>query len=188
MSADMVRSSPPRVLFGPQRPVDAGAAAPPRFALLLLLAAIAVLLQVTLAHAWTLRGAQPSLLTVLIVWTGLRCGPTTGGWLGLIGGVLEDALGGGGANVLGGALVGFLSGLLSSRYFAESLTVVIAAVAGGTIVRNAVSYIVLEIAYGDRGTYHRFAHATAWEVLLNCTLAAIVVLALRWWSNRRPAI
>ncbi|HLN47173.1 MAG TPA: hypothetical protein VK216_02810, partial [Magnetospirillaceae bacterium] len=61
MSADMVRSSPPRVLFGPQHPVDAGAAAPPRFALLLLFAAIAVLLQVTFAHAWALRGAQPSL-------------------------------------------------------------------------------------------------------------------------------
>src|SRR5271166_3987843 len=169
----MLRGSP-RVLFGPQRPVDAGATAPPRFSLLLLLAAVAVLLQVTFAHAWTLRGAQPSLLTVLIVWTGLRCGPTTGGWLGLFGGALEDALGGGGANVLGGALVGFLSGLLSSRYFADSLTV----------VRNAVTYIVLEVAFGDRGTYHRLAHATAWEVLLNCTLAAIVVLALRWWSNR----
>ena len=142
-------------------------------------------MQATFGHAWSLRGAHISLLTVLVVWTGLRCGPTTGGWLGLLGGALEDALGGGGADVIGMTLVGFLSGLLSSRFFAESFVAVVAAVAGGTILRNAVSYAVFEIAYGDRGSYHRFAHATAWEVVLNCAFAALVVLAIRWWTNRR---
>ena len=184
-NADRLRAA--RVLFGPQRPVDAEVSAPPRFAVLLLLAAIAVLLQAVFAHAWTLRGAQPSLLTLLVVWTGLRCGPTTGGWLGLIGGALEDALGGGGASVLATTCVGFLSGLLSSRFFADSLPVVLAAVAGGTIVRNAIMYLVLEIGLGERGIYHRFAHATAWETLLNCAIAALAVVALRWWSQRRPA-
>jgi rod shape-determining protein MreD len=180
--------SAPRVLFGPQRPLDAGSEAPPRFGMLLLLAAIAVVLQVTLLHSVTLRGAQPSPLTVLIVWTGLRCGPTTGGWLGLLGGALEDALGGGGAYVLGATLIGFLSGLLSSRFFADSLPVVLAAVAAGTIVSNAATYLVLEIGFGQRGMYHRLAHATAWEVVLNCALAALVVIGMRWWSNRRPAL
>lgn len=184
MNFDIVRSGPPRVLFGPQRPVDAGAATAPRFAWLLALVALAVLLQVTFAHEWTLRGAQPSLLTVLVVWTGLRCGPTTGGWLGLLGGALEDALGGGGASVLGMTLVGFLSGLLSSRFFADSPMAVVGAVAAGTVVRSAVTYVVLEIAFGDRGTYHRLAHATAWEVVLNCAIALLVVVALRWWSRR----
>lgn len=183
-----MRSTPPRVHFGPQHPLEAGAAELPRFWFLFMLAALAVLLQTTFAHAWTLRGAQPSLLTVLVVWTGLRCGPTTGGWLGLLGGALEDALGGSGANVIGMTLVGFLSGLLSSRFFADSLTAVVAAVAAGTIVRNAVTYVVLEVAFGDRGTYHRLAHATLWEVVLNCAIAAIVVLFLRWWSYRRPVL
>jgi rod shape-determining protein MreD len=187
MNVELARTLPPRVLFGPQRPVDTGAGAPPRFTTLLLLAALAVLLQVTFGHAWTLRGAHISFLTVLVVWTGLRCGPTTGGWLGLLGGALEDALGGGGASVLAMTIVGFLSGLLSSRFFADSLTAVVASVAGGTIARNAITYAVLEVAYGDRGSYHRIAHATAWEVVLNCALSVLVVLALRWWSDRRPA-
>jgi rod shape-determining protein MreD len=186
-SADRLRAAP-RVLFGPQRPVDAEVSVPPRFSLLLLLAALAVLLQAAFGHAWTLRGAQPSLLTVLVVWTGLRCGPTTGGWLGLLGGALEDALGGGGATVLAMTCIGFLSGLLSSRFFADSLPVVIAAVAGGTIVRNAIMYLVLEIGLGERGIYHRLAHAAAWETLLNCIVAALAVIALRWWSYRRPAL
>ncbi len=176
----------PRVLFGPQRPLDAGAAAAPSFGVLLALAVLAVVWQATFGHAWTLRGAQPSPLTVLVVWAGLRCGPATGGWLGLLGGALEDALGGGGGAVLGTTAVGFFAGLLSSRFFADSLPVVVAAVAGGTIVRNAVTYLVLEIGAGERGTYHRIAHATLWEILLNCAIAAVAVVVLRWLSNRRP--
>jgi len=175
----------PRVLFGPHRPVEAGTSAPPRFTALLLVAAALVLVQVVFAHAWTLRGAQPSPLTVLIVWTGLRCGPTTGGWLGFFGGALGDALGGGGAYVLASTAVGFLAGLFSSRFFADSLLAIAIAVAAGTIVRNAITYVVLETALGERGVYHRLAHATAWEVVLNCTLAVIAVLAARWWLSRR---
>jgi len=167
--------------------MDVGASAPPRFWILALLAVAAVLLQTVFGHAWTLRGAQPSLLTVLVVWTGLRRGPTTGGWLGLFGGALEDALGGGGVNVLSATCVGFFAGLLASRFFADSLPVVLAAVAGGTIVRSAITYVVLEVGLGERGIYHRLAHASAWQVLLNCVVATLAVVALRWWSNRRPA-
>lgn len=186
-TVDKLRAAP-RVLFGPRRPVDAQIAETPRFSMLLVLVVVAVFVQATVAHAWTLRGAQPSLLTVLIVWSGLRCGPTMGGLLGLFGGALEDALGGGGANVLGTTLIGFLAGLLSSRYFADSLPVVIGAVAAGTIVRNAVTYFVLEVGFGERGLYHQLAHVTAWQVLLNCAIAAVAIVALRWWEHRRPAL
>jgi len=182
--ADRMRVAP-RVLFGPRRPVEAGTSAPPRFTTLLLIAAGLALVQTVLAHAWTLRGAQPSPLTVLIVWTGLRCGSTTGGWLGFCAGALEDALGGGGTYVVASAAVGFLAGLFSSRFFADSLVAITSAVAAGTIVRNAITYVVLETALGERGVYHRLAHATAWEVLLNCGIAVIALLVARWWSSRR---
>ena len=175
----------PRVLFGPRRPVEAGTSAPPRFTTLLLIAAGLALAQTVFAHAWTVRGAQPSPLSVLIVWTGLRCGPTTGGWLGFFGGALEDALGGGGAYVLASTAIGFLAGLFSSRFFADSLLAISIAVAAGTIVRNAITYVVLETALGERGFYHRLAHATAWEVALNCGIAVLALLAARWWSSRR---
>jgi len=182
--ADRLRATP-RVLFGPRNPVQAGAAAPPRFTTLLLIAAALALAQAAFAHAWMVRGAQPSPITVLIVWTGLRCGATTGGWLGFFGGALEDALGGGGAYVLGSTAVGFLAGLFSSRFFADSVPAVAVAVGAGTIVRNAITYVVLETALGHRGMYHRFAHATAWEVLLNCAIAAVAIVAARWWLARR---
>jgi len=47
---------------------------------------------------------------------------------------------------------------------------------------------VLEIGLGERGIYHRLAHAAAWETLLNCAIAALAVIALRWWSYRRPVL
>ena len=170
-----------------QRQIDAEVYRPPRFSVLMLLAALAALLQATWLHRLGLRDAHVDLLTVLIVWTGLRGGVVFGGALGLIGGMLEDALGGGGANVLGSTLVGFAAGLLSNRFFSDSLPVFVSAVAAGTVVRGAVAYAVTELALGARGTFHRVSHALFWEVLLNCAVAAIALLWLRVRSHLQPA-
>src|SRR6202022_1626404 len=87
--------------------IDAEVFVAPPFWLLLALTAAVAILQATLLRDVAFRGGHVRLLTVLIVWIGLRCGIVTGGWLGLIGGLLEDALGGGGVNVLGVTLIGF---------------------------------------------------------------------------------
>jgi len=163
--------------------VDAEVYVATPFWLLLVLAVVAVLLQATLLHGVTLRGAHVSLLTVLIVWAGMRCGVWTGGWLGLIGGLLEDALGGGGANVLGATLAGFGAGLLSSRFFSDSIPVFVAAVAGATIVRTLTTLVVTELALGERGLFHRISHEMLWQLLLNCVVAALVLLVLRAASH-----
>lgn len=175
-------------LFGPSGGrVDAEVFVPPSFWLLLGLAALAALLQATLVRDVALRGGHLSLLTILIVWAGLRCGVTTGGWLGLFGGLLEDALGGGGVNVLGATLAGFGAGLLSNRFFSDSIPVFTAAVAGATILRAASTYVVVEIAFGERGFFHRMAHAAAWQIVLNAVGAVVVLLALRIASHARVA-
>lgn len=159
--------------------VDAEVFVAPAFWLLLALTAAAVILQATLLRGAAFRGGHVSLLTVLIVWIGLRCGIVTGGWLGLIGGLLEDALGGGGVNVLGTTLIGFGSGLLSNRFFSDSIPVFAAAVAGATILRTLVRYVLLETAFGERGLFRPMAHAAAWELLLNVAVAVITLLLMR---------
>jgi rod shape-determining protein MreD len=130
-------------------------------------------------HAATLRGAHLSLVTVLVVWTGLRCGVVTGGWLGFLCGLLEDALGGGGANTFGAALVGFLSGALSNRFFSDSLPVFLAAIAGATAIRFVAAYAVFEFAFGERGLFGPMSHELFWTALLNCALGAAVLLVAR---------
>lgn len=185
-ASDAVRLRPAqaRVRAGPRsRHVDAEVFVPPSFWLLVVLVVLVVVAQATFLHNVSLRGGHLSLLTVLVVWTGLRCGVTTGAWLGLIGGMLEDALGGGGLNVLGTTLAGFLSGTLSNRFFSDSVPVFAGAVAGATVLRALTTYLVAEIAFGERGLFHRISHETVWQILLNCVAAVAVLLAMRAISH-----
>jgi rod shape-determining protein MreD len=162
-----------------RRGVDAEISVAPRFSTLALLGLAAVLLQATVLHGFALRGAHVSLVTVLVVWTGLRCGVVTGGWLGFFCGLLEDALGGHGSNVLGAALVGFLAGTLSNRFFSDSLPIFIASLVAATALRFAFQYAFFEIAYHEHGTFHLLSHEFIWAALLNAVTGAIVLLGLR---------
>jgi len=167
------------------RPEEAEVSVPPRFWVLVLVGVAAIVVQSTLLRSFSLREAHLSLVTVLLVWTGLRCGITTGGLLGLILGLVEDALGGGGANVLATTLVGFCAGLLNVRFFADSVPVFVSAVAGATVVRAVITYAVMELGFGERGSFHRVSHELVWQIVLNSIAAAIVVLVLRAIAHAR---
>jgi len=161
------------------RPQDAEVFVPPRFWALLLVAVGAIIVQSTLLQPLSLRGAHVSLLTILLVWTGLRCGVTTAGLLGLLSGAIEDALGSGGVNVLATTVTGLCAGLLNVRFFADSLPVFVSAVGFATVLRGLVTYIVSELALGVRGSFHRASHELVWQCVLNCTAAALVLVIER---------
>lgn len=162
-----------------RRSVDAEVSVPPRFSWLLAIGVLAILAQATVLHGVALRGAHPSLVTVLVVWTGLRCGVVTGGWLGLFCGLLEDALGGGGANVVGTTLAGFFAGTLANRFFSDSLPVFLSAVAAATALRYAANYLVFEFIFGERGLFRPLSHEFVWSALLNCAIGAALLVAVR---------
>lgn len=168
--------------------VDAEVSVPPRFSLLLAIGLGALLLQSTLLHGVTLRGAHLSFVTVLVVWTGLRCGVVAGGWLGLILGVLEDALGGGGANTIASTLVGFGSGLLANRFFSDSLPVFLSALTVGTAVRFVSNYLFFEFIDGERGLFVPLSHEFVWSAILNAVTGTIVLLALRAFGHRSASL
>ncbi len=164
--------------------VDAEISVPPRFGMLALLALGAAIIQSTLLENVTLRGAHLSLLLVLVVWTGLRCGVVTGGWLGLLAGLIADALGGNGVNVVGFTLAGFGAGLLTNRFFWDSFPVFIGAVAGGTAVCAFSAWATLALAFGERGAFARDSHTAAWAILVNCAAAALALALIRYARNR----
>jgi len=186
-------SSSLRLRGGPARArrvlVDAEVSVPPRFSVLLVLGLVALLLQSTLLHGVTLRGAHVSIVTVLVVWTGLRCGVVAGGWIGLILGVLEDALGGGGANTIAATLIGFGSGMLANRFFSDSLPVFLSALTAATAIRYAANYIFFEFIDGERGLFIPLSHEFVWSALLNGLVGTVVLLAVRahshWSTSRR---
>jgi len=180
-------SSSLRLRGGPARarraPVDAEVSVAPRFSVLLVLGLVALLLQSTLLHGVTLRGAHVSIVTVLVVWTGLRCGVVAGGWIGLILGVLEDALGGGGANTIAATLIGFGSGMLANRFFSDSLPVFLSALTVATAMRYAATYIFFEFIDGERGLFIPLSHEFVWSALLNAIVGTVVLLGLRAHSH-----
>ncbi len=166
-------------------PQEAEVSVAPSFALLCALMLVAIIAQSTVLQSVSLRGAHISLVTVLLVWTGLRCGVGAGGWLGLIAGLAEDALGGSGTAVVGTTLAGYAAGLLSVRFFSDSLPVFLTAVAGATFLRGLIAYLVLEIGLGERGLFHRLSHEWAWQALLNCAVAAVALLVMRVAAHLR---
>lgn len=169
-------------------PVDAEVSVAPRFSVLLVLGLVALLLQSTLLHGLTFRGAHVSLVTVLVVWTGLRCGVVAGGWLGLILGFLEDALGGGGANTIAAMVVGFGSGMLANRFFSDSLPVFLGALTVSTAMRYIANYVFFEFIQGERGLFIPLSHEFVWSALLNAIVGSIVLLALRAYGHRRTGV
>jgi cell shape-determining protein MreD len=169
------------------RPLDAEVSVAPRFSTLIILGVLAVIAQATIAHTLTLRDAHLSFVTVLLVWTGLRCGVVTGGWLGFACGLLEDALGGTGSNVVSASLIGFLSGTLSNRFFSDSLPVFLTAIALATLVRAGCDYVTFELVFGERGLFHTAIRQAGWSCVLNCAFGAAVLLILRVRSHWRPA-
>jgi rod shape-determining protein MreD len=175
--ADRLRSGPRRAPRAAH--VDAEISVPPRFSILLAIAFACAIAQSTVLANVELRFAHVSLLTVLVVWTGLRCGVVTGGWLGFFAGLFADALGGGGVNVVGFTLSGFGAGLLANRFFWDSFPVFVGAVALATIVHAIAAWMVLAVAFAERGAFIRTTHAMAWAVVLNCAVAALALAMIR---------
>ena len=178
-----------RLRLGSDRPrrtvrVDAEISTPPRFGLLAALALLAAIVQSTVLSGVALRGAHVSLLLILVVWTGLRCGIVTGGWLGLLAGLFADAMGGGGVNIIGFTLAGFGAGLLANRFFWDSFPVFIAAVAGGTALCAFSSWAALALAFGERGAFARDCHIAAWAIVVNCAASAVALVLIRFARSR----
>jgi rod shape-determining protein MreD len=165
------------------RPADAEVWVRPQPLVLVAVTVGAVILQTTLLRGVRLHGAGLSLVTIVVVWIGLRCGVTTGGLCGLLAGLVEDGLGGAGANVLGTTLAGFGAGLLSARFFPDSVPVFTGAVAAATAVRAIVTYLVVEFGIGERGLFHRLSHEVIWQMLFNSAAAAIGLVAWRAWRR-----
>ena len=171
-----------------RRQVDAQIAVPPRLLTLILLTLAVALLQGTLLQHVSLRGARLSAMTVLVVWTGLRCGVATGGFIGLLGGLLEDASGGSGNNVLGTTLAGAAAGTLANRFFFDSIPVSIGTVAAASALRAYTNYIILESAFGYRGLFARTSDALLWQIVLNCSSALLLMLYLRLRAHKWPSV
>ena len=154
--------------------------------------AIALLAQIELMHFLTWRHAEPSLVLVAVVWYALRTDLRRAVVFGLIAGACEDILGGAltGAATGGGWTIAttgtaLLVGSLSQGFFADSIPVLTAAVAIGTLVRRLIFWSVLSLEGYPRGYAGVHAHQAIWEALMNAAIAAALMLVLRLVERRK---
>ncbi len=154
--------------------------------------AIALLAQIELMHFLTWRHAEPSLVLVAVVWYALRTDLRRAVVFGLIAGACEDILDGaltdaatGGGWTIATTGTALLVGSLSQGFFADSIPVLTAAVAIGTLVRRLIFWSVLSLEGYPRGYAGIHAHQAIWEALMNAAIAATLMLVLRLVERRK---
>lgn len=153
--------------------------------------AIALVAQIELMHYLTWHHAEPSLVLVAVVWYALRTDLRRAIVFGFIAGACEDVLGGaltgaatGGGWTLATTGTALLAGSLSQGFFADSIVVLTAAVAIGTLVRQLIFWSVLSLEGYPRGYAGVHAHQAIWEALMNAAIAATLMLVLRVVERR----
>ena len=143
-------------------------------------------------HYFTWHHAEPSLVLVAVVWYALRTDIRRAVVFGLIAGACEDILGGAltGAATGGGWTIAttgtaLLVGSVSQGFFADSIVVLTAVVAIGTLVRRLIFWSVLSLEGYPRGYAGVHAHQAIWEALMNAAIAAASILFLRLLERRK---
>lgn len=148
--------------------------------------AIALLLQMEVLHYFNVRGAQPSIVLIIVVWYALHADLRSAAFFGLIAGLCEDVLSAqtGAAWTIATTLTAALAGSLSRWFFADSIPVVALVVFLATLVRQLVFWIVMALEGYPPGYARLHFHGAVWEALLNAAFVIAALLAARYREQR----
>jgi len=142
--------------------------------------ALAAFVQTTLGPVVAVHGVVPSFITIAVVLFALRTGITRGVIVGLVAGILEDALatGTGGAWTIATVLVALGAGRIARSFFSDGFTILSAIVAGGVLVRDLIFWLVMRIEGYPQGLGVAHAHAALYQAAAT-GVAAFIYLVIR---------
>ncbi len=148
--------------------------------------ALALLAQVRLMHGLTIRGVEPSLVLVAVVWYAIRVEPWRAAAYGLIAGVAEDALtyGTGGGWTISTTSVALFAALISRGFFADSLPLVATITLFATLVRQLIFWVVMAFEGYPPGVGAMHFHEALIEGVLNAAVMMAVMLIGRRFDHR----
>lgn len=114
------------------------------FALLLLIA-VALLLEQTVLNFLRVAGVKPDLVLLLVVFNGILKGPRKGAFWGFVAGLIEDFVCGHyiGLNAISKLAASCLSGLVEFRVYKESAVTAAAVVWAASLVSGGLVYLLL---------------------------------------------
>ena len=151
-----------------------------RGALIWLLAAL--IAQGTVMHFAVVRGAQPSLVLVTVVWFAMRTSSAVRATLfGLVAGVGEDVLAfnAGGAWTIATTVTALLASLPTRRFFEDSIPLFALVAAGATLVRAFIYWSVESLEGYPPGLATIHFHKALEEAILNAALASVIMAVAR---------
>jgi len=158
----------------------------------LLLAPLAVMLaaigQIALTGLWPAAAGFFDLPLIVVIYYGIRKGPTGGLMAGVAVGLLQDALEGTllGVNALAKALVGYLVGFLGLRFALAPLMSRVLVLAAATVLSRATEVGILAIM-GRRLAYAPYPHLL-FCIAGNCLLGSLLVGIFSSRGMKREAI
>jgi rod shape-determining protein MreD len=140
---------------------------------------LGLFIQTVFAPLLQVRNGIPSFVTIAVVLYALRVGARRGSVLGLIAGVLTDAVAGtGGAWTIAYTLLALMTGGVSRGFFADGAPLTGLFVGVAVIARSAIFWIVMSAEGYPRGYGAVHAHAALESGVLT-TVYAVVYLLFR---------
>lgn len=139
---------------------------------------LGLFVQTVFAPWLTFRNAIPSFATIAVVLFALRAGARRGAIVGIVAGVLTDALAGtGGGWTLADATVALACGGVSRGLFADGVVPPAVLVALAVLLRDALFWIVMATEGYPRGFATAHLHASLWQAALTgaCALVYLIV-------------
>lgn len=148
--------------------------------------AAALLAQTTILHYVTVRGVEPSLVLVVVIWYATRVEIRRATAFGVAAGVCEDILASttGGAWTIATTLVALFVGTLSSGFFADSIPLVTAMTGLATLVRALLFWMVMGFEGYPSGLGGIHFHAALVQAVLNMALMVIAMVIARRFDRR----
>jgi len=139
--------------------------------------ALGLFVQTAFAPQLIVRGGIPSFVTIAVVLYALRLGARRGAVLGLVAGVLTDAVTGtGGAWTLAYTLLALACGGITRGFFADGVVLPSLFVGAAVVVRSALFWIAMSAEGYPRGFGTVHLHAALESGLLTSVYAFVYLI------------
>ncbi len=167
-------------------PSETPIAAPVWWAAALFLVA-ALLAQVEVLPYFKMRGAELSVVLIVVVWYALHSDIRSAAIFGLLAGLCEDALSAqtGAGWTISTTLTALAVCGMTRWFFADSIPVVTGVVACATLLRRMIFWIVMALQGYPPGYARLHLHEALWEALFNAVFAAAALTIVRRLEERR---
>jgi rod shape-determining protein MreD len=147
---------------------------------------LALFAQVRLIHPLAIRGVEPSVVLIAVIWYALRVEAWRAAAYGLAAGIAEDLLSyhTGGAWTISTTAVAIAGSLVSRGFFADSIPLVATIAFVATLVRQLIFWVTMGFQGYPSGLGMMHFHEALFEAALNAVAMTILMLVLRRFSDR----